>query len=96
MKGDSHLITLKAITESSIINNLRASEHLADDQEDENNSVDEPEPTPFSTLEASKMLDRYFRIHSNSNITLCPKWSRTYQQGMPVIEQNKPTSHIFW
>ena len=71
---DSDLITHETITESSIIDDLRAGEHPADDQEDdddEDNSLDEPEPTPFSALEALKTLDRYFRAQGNSDVLLC-------------------------
>ena len=74
LEGDSDLITREIITESSIIDDLRSSEHPADDQEDddeENNSLEKSEPTPFSVLEALKMLNRYFRAQGNSDVLLC-------------------------
>jgi len=63
MEGDASLITCKTITESSIINDFAASKVPADDEEDDNdeNCLNEPEPTPFIALEALKTLDRYFR-----------------------------------
>ena len=71
VKSDADLITRENITESSIIDDLRASKHPADDQEDdEDNSLDELEPTPFSALEALKTLDRYFRKQGNSDVML--------------------------
>ena len=45
VEGDSNLITRETITESSIIDDFRASEHPADDQEDDDNEgsfLDEP------------------------------------------------------
>ena len=74
MEGDSDLITHETITESSIMDDLRASKHPADDQEDdkdEDNSLNEPEPTSFSALKALKTLDSYFKAQSNSNMLLC-------------------------
>ena len=73
VESDADLITRENITESSIIDNLRASEHPADDQQDdddEDNSLDELEPTPFSALEALKTLDRYLRKQGNSDVML--------------------------
>ena len=73
VESDADLITRENITESSIIDDLRASEHPADDQQDnddEDNSLDELEPTPFSALEALKTLDRYFRKQGNSDVML--------------------------
>ena len=73
VEHDVDLITHETITESSVINNLRASEHPTDDQEDdddEDNFQDKPEPTPFSALEALKTLDRYFRTQDNSDVML--------------------------
>ena len=51
IEGDANLITRKTATESTIINDLTASENPTADQEDdsdEETSQDEPEPTPFS------------------------------------------------
>ena len=73
VEGDADLVTRETITECSIIDDLRASEHPADDQDDiddEDNPLDEPEPTPFSALKALKTLDRYFRIQGNSDVML--------------------------
>ena len=73
MESDADLITRENITESTIIDGLRASEHPADDQEDDDdkdNSLGELEPTPFSALEALKTLDRYFRKQGNSDVML--------------------------
>ena len=72
VESDADLITRENITESSIIDDLRASEHPADDQQDddEDNSLDELEPTLFSALEALKTLDRYFRKQGNSDVML--------------------------
>ena len=53
VEGDANLVMQKTITESSIINDLTASKVPADEEKDnDENCLDEPEPTPFMTVEA--------------------------------------------
>ena len=96
IEGDANLITRETVTESTIINDLTASENPTADQEDdsdEETSQDEHEPTPFSALQALSTIDCYFRAQENSGCAICPKCSRRYWQEKP-LKRNKPKSQI--
>jgi len=81
VEGDVHLVSSETITASSIRNDITANEVPTDDEEDDDeNCLYEPEPTPFMALEVPKTLDRDFKAQDNSDTMLSnvskmlPKW----------------------